>query len=90
MCCQCSLESHKHQQDIPIFAQTLGRLGILCFIAKQEVVQGLVRRRPPLGHGDLIKLGLGFSLQPLGEVVEHIGGLVFPAVLRSRRTKDLW
>jgi hypothetical protein len=40
----------KRQQEIPIFAQTLGRLGILCFIAQQEMVQRLVRRRPPLGH----------------------------------------
>lgn len=55
----------KRQQDFPIFAQTLARLGILCFIAQQEVVHGLLRCRPTLGHGDLIKLGLGFSLQPL-------------------------
>jgi hypothetical protein len=37
----------KRQQDIPIFAQTLSCLGILCFIAQQEMVQRLVRRRPP-------------------------------------------
>jgi hypothetical protein len=58
----------KRQQDLPIFAQTLGRLGILCFLAQQEMVQRLVRRRSPLGHGDLIELSLGFSLQPLRQV----------------------
>ena len=89
MCCQCSLESHKHQQDIPIFAQTLGRLGILCFIAQQEMVQRLGRRRPSLGNGDLIELGLGLSLQPFRYVVKHVGGLVFPAALRAGRPKHL-
>lgn len=40
----------KRQQEFPIFAQAFGRLGILCVLAKQEVVQRLARGHPTFSN----------------------------------------
>ena len=37
------------------------------------------------GHPDVVNLLLGLGLQPLGQLVEHVGRLVDPAALLARR-----
>ena len=68
-------------------AHVLGVLGVhhVGVVGLDLVVQFLRR----MGHPNFLEVALGFALYALGQLVEHVGGLVDPAALLAGVAVDL-
>ena len=77
------------QQRLAVSGQAVGRVRVLRFIGGEEEVQGPVRLRLRRRHPDVVEHCLGVRLDALGQLVEHVGGLVNPAALATRRREHL-
>ena len=77
------------QLSIPVFGQTFDRLVILGSVGLDEEVEGVLGIGPGLGDPDVLEMGFRLALKALGQLVEHVGGLVDPAALLAGLAVDL-
>ena len=75
----------KGQQHLAILDQTGNGGRVFGLKGFHKMVKGLVRLGLCLGHPDLMQHRLGFGMNRLGQIVQHIGGLMDPAALPTRR-----
>src|ERR1700682_365472 len=71
------------QQRVAIFDQALDRLVVFDAPGLDEDVERCERIVLGLGHPDLLKRSLGFRVLSLRQLVQDIGGLVYPAALAA-------
>ena len=76
-------------QSIAVLDQAFDRLGVLGAVGLEEEVKGVLGIHSGLGHPDVLEVALGFALYALGQLVEHVGGLVDPAALLAGVAVDL-
>ena len=64
------------EQRVAVLGQALHRLGVLGRVLLHKYVQGGLRRGPIRRHPDLPQVLLHRRLHGLGNLVQHVGGLV--------------
>src|SRR5262249_33817917 len=69
--------------------QALRRLGVFRLVCPQEQVERLVGLGPPWGQVNRVQHLLGFGLDTLGQLVQHVGRLVHPAALLAHLRPEL-
>ena len=77
------------EQAFTVLDQALDRLVVLHAIGFDEVIEGGLRVSLGLGHPDILQMTLGFGLQGLWRLVQHVGGLVNPEPPRDCRRLQL-
>ena len=77
------------QQRRFVFGQAFGRLRVFRCIGLEEGIERQVSVLARVCHPDLVQVGFRFRLQILGQLVQHICRLVYPAALLARRAKHL-
>ena len=70
-------ERVKSHQFVMIFFQALSRLGILVLVSVNKGVEGALRRFLGFFLPNIVQVSFGFGLHELGQLVQHIGRLVY-------------
>ena len=73
----------ERQHRLAVLDQACGRLVVLDGAGLDEGVEGAVCVVPGLGHPDLLESTLCLRVLALGQLVEHVGGLVHPTALAA-------
>lgn len=67
-----------------VFGQAINGLRIFVLIRRDKGVKGVVRVGAGLGHPDRLQGRFGFGLAVFRQLVQNVGGLVYPASLVAR------
>ena len=71
----------ERQQHVAVFGQTCHGLRELRLVVRRKVIERRVRILSRRRHPDLVQLGLGPGLHPLGHFVQYVDRIVDPASL---------
>ena len=77
------------EQPRAVLGQAGRGLVVLGAVGLQEEVERLLGPILGLGHPDVLPVPLGLGLEGLGQLVQHVAGLVQPAALFARRAVAL-
>jgi hypothetical protein len=72
------------EQRVTIFGKALGCFFAFAAVGLDEDVESGFGGAPCLRHPDVVQRTLNLAVQAVGQLVEHVGGLVHPTTLRSR------
>ena len=77
------------EKNVAVLGQAFARGGVLHLVLLNEFIERFLGIGLRFGLPDLMQIRLGFRLNALGHLVEHVGRLVDPATLFTSFRKDL-
>lgn len=75
----CGGEIVEGERARAILGQALGGRGVFCSVPSEEAPEGTLGGAPIRGLSDLVQCRCGLRLNTSRELIEHVGGFVYPA-----------